>query len=65
MDLYLQIWLAIKIKLKSHLTYLKIKNKLLLIPTFVSLYFKFNSFCLEESMTKRVESGKVVVFFSI
>ena len=31
MDLYLQIWLAIKNKLKSHFTPCKIKNKLFLL----------------------------------
>ena len=31
MDLYLQIWLAIKNKLKSHLTPRKIKTKLFLL----------------------------------
>ena len=50
MDLYLQIWLAIKNKLKSYFTPCKIKNKLFLLLHFFHC-FKFNSFCWGQSMT--------------
>ena len=50
MDLYLQIWLVIKIKFKSNLTPRKIKNKLFRLLHLFHC-FKFNSFCWGQSIT--------------
>ena len=68
MDIYLQIWLAIKNKLKSNLTPSKIKNKLFLLLHLFHCVSNLTVFVDDKVwllMTKSLKSGKVVllIFF--